>query len=338
MAQETNQTQVPMLCATGCGFYGNPRTNGMCSVCYKDFLQRQNSSGRASPPVASSGVSSFGESLPTHCSDNHTVEVSSAFIQSATSVGQSSAASSPALLSQAQVARCEPGESAAAKAVPKPDEPQGTYSARVLRVLPRYSMTAADLTLVSYQRLVFFEKSPGHFYIKQWLWDKELEIEELQKIRCSTHTHTHFTFTVFIRRPYPERLTMSSYRDSHPEKFRDKCLAQGHNGSKWGLNLGLLVHRRVCYPLGYYHPTHVQGHSLHSLSIVVWSCYSGAHPMTLCAGWGLTEGTHARSMWTISSCACPCKVRGNSAHTMCTLPTWCEATSMSSVQPCSPAC
>ncbi|XP_028812184.1 AN1-type zinc finger protein 6 isoform X1 [Denticeps clupeoides] len=124
MAQETNQTQVPMLCATGCGFYGNPRTNGMCSVCYKDFLQRQNSSGRASPPVASSGVSSFGESLPTHCSDNHTVEVSSAFIQSATSVGQSSAASSPALLSQAQVARCEPGESAAAKAVPKPDEPQ----------------------------------------------------------------------------------------------------------------------------------------------------------------------------------------------------------------------
>ncbi|XP_028812187.1 AN1-type zinc finger protein 6 isoform X2 [Denticeps clupeoides] len=123
MAQETNQTQVPMLCATGCGFYGNPRTNGMCSVCYKDFLQRQNSSGRASPP-ASSGVSSFGESLPTHCSDNHTVEVSSAFIQSATSVGQSSAASSPALLSQAQVARCEPGESAAAKAVPKPDEPQ----------------------------------------------------------------------------------------------------------------------------------------------------------------------------------------------------------------------
>ncbi|KPP65521.1 AN1-type zinc finger protein 6-like [Scleropages formosus] len=51
MAQETNQTQVPMLCATGCGFYGNPRTNGMCSVCYKDFLQRQNSNGRVSPPA-----------------------------------------------------------------------------------------------------------------------------------------------------------------------------------------------------------------------------------------------------------------------------------------------
>ncbi|XP_010136864.1 PREDICTED: AN1-type zinc finger protein 5-like, partial [Buceros rhinoceros silvestris] len=37
--------------------YGSPRTNGMCSVCYKEFLQRQQSSDRISPPAPSGPTS-----------------------------------------------------------------------------------------------------------------------------------------------------------------------------------------------------------------------------------------------------------------------------------------
>ncbi|XP_071776948.1 AN1-type zinc finger protein 6 isoform X1 [Centroberyx gerrardi] len=87
MAQETNQSQAPLLCTTGCGFYGSPRNNGMCSVCYKDFLQRQNNNGRVSPPGLSSTDSSIGESLLAQCSDTTTVSVPTAISHTDTASG-----------------------------------------------------------------------------------------------------------------------------------------------------------------------------------------------------------------------------------------------------------
>ncbi|NWR77870.1 ZFAN5 protein, partial [Centropus unirufus] len=70
MTPETNQTPGPMLCSTGCGFYGNARTNGMCSVCYEAHLQRQQNSGRISPMGTASGSNSLtSDSAPAQRAD-----------------------------------------------------------------------------------------------------------------------------------------------------------------------------------------------------------------------------------------------------------------------------
>lgn len=53
MAQNNENTEQSCasvtLCSGGCGFFGNPQFDGMCSKCYKDALKRKQATNPPTP-------------------------------------------------------------------------------------------------------------------------------------------------------------------------------------------------------------------------------------------------------------------------------------------------
>jgi predicted nucleic acid binding AN1-type Zn finger protein len=106
---------APPKCAAGCGFFGNPACENLCSKCYRDIEARKEStlSTKSTSPIPTTTATASESSSPLK-----TITPSTSSIATTTSSSSSSSSFSPSPLSQQQNA-ISPSTSSSSVVVPK---------------------------------------------------------------------------------------------------------------------------------------------------------------------------------------------------------------------------